>query len=218
MSSGSSIRRASVLRMLGQVAEHVAELGAGGVEAREDEHREHVEHLGVGQRPLVERRRAAGTRRGRRPGARPRPAARPAPRPSSRGCPAARWSSARGPPGRRRSRRRSPRPSATKRSASCGGMPMTFRKPSVGKRSANSETKSVAPFGATSSTRRRQSARSIVLGLLHGARREPRVEDPPVLDVVGRVDLGGDEPVDGLGVPRRERLAREDLGRLVDVA
>jgi hypothetical protein len=55
------------------------------------------------------------------------------------------------------------------------------------------------------------------LRLFHGAWREPRVEDAPVLDVVGRIDLRRDEAVDRLRLPRSERLAREDLRSLVDV-
>ena len=56
------------------------------------------------------------------------------------------------------------------------------------------------------------------LGRLHRARREPRVDDPAVLDVVGRVDLRRHEAVDRIRLPWRDRLAGEQLGRLVDVA
>jgi hypothetical protein len=53
---------------------------------------------------------------------------------------------------------------------------------------------------------------------VHGTGREPRVEDLAVLDVLGGVDLGRHEPVHGFGLPRRDRLAGEDLRVLVHVA
>ena len=56
------------------------------------------------------------------------------------------------------------------------------------------------------------------LGCIHRTRREPRVDDSAVLDVVGRVDLRRHEPVDRVGLPRRDRLAGEQLRCLVDVA
>ena len=52
---------------------------------------------------------------------------------------------------------------------------------------------------------------------LHRLRREPRVQDAAVLDVIRRVDLRRHEPVDRVRLPRRDRLAGEDLRGLVDV-
>ena len=56
------------------------------------------------------------------------------------------------------------------------------------------------------------------LDLVHRTRCEPGVEDLAVLDVLRWIDLCRHEPVHRLGLPRRDRLAGEDLRVLVDVA
>ena len=54
-------------------------------------------------------------------------------------------------------------------------------------------------------------------GSVDGPWREPGIEDLAVRDVVRRVDLCRHEPVDGIRVPRRDRLAGEDVRIAVHV-
>ena len=106
----------------------------------------------------------------------------------------------------------------TNRSASAGSMPVDAEERLGGE--AQGELRDEVAFA-----RRRDVLDELPaerahrrLGRVHRARREPRVDDPAVLDVVGRVDLRRHEPVDRVGLPRRDRLAGEQLRRLVDVA
>ena len=54
-------------------------------------------------------------------------------------------------------------------------------------------------------------------GSVDGPWREPGIEDLAVRDVIRRVDLGGHEPVDGIRIPRRDRLAGEHVRIAVHV-
>ncbi len=54
-------------------------------------------------------------------------------------------------------------------------------------------------------------------GSVDGPGREPRIEDLAVRDVIGRVDLGGHEPVDGIRIPGRDGLAGEHVRIAVHV-
>ena len=197
--------------------EDVAERGARRVEPGEDEHGQHVEQLGVGERAVVEAWRAADARRGRRGAGPARRGARPARRPSTRGCRRAPSPSPPARPGRRRSRGRSPRPTGRtgrRRRGRCRPRSGTPRSGSAG---ANPVTKSHSPDGGDVVQELPAERAQRRLGRVHRARREPRVDDPAVLDVVGRVDLRRHEAVDRVGLPGRDRLAGEQLRRLVDV-
>ena len=198
--------------------EDVAERGARRVEARQHEDGEHVEQLGVGERAVVER--GMQQVRGEVALARLRlPAAL-----VERGDPVLADAG-------ERVRHRLQAggvaaeaaeevldPLRRSRSASAVSMPATLRNASVGKRSPNSVTKSHSPVGGDVLDELPAEGAHRRLGRLHRARREPRVDDPAVLDVVGRVDLRRHEAVDRVRLPRRDRLAGEQLRRLVDVA
>ena len=206
----------AVLGVRREVVEHVAELGACRVEAGQHEHGEHVEPLGVGERAssnvACRRWEARSPARGSGSARRSSSVATQYSRiPSSA---AAIGSSPAGSPPKPRKKSST---QGTNRSASAGHADHAeedlgrIAEPELGHEVGPAARGGLLDEPAAEVADER-------LGRVHRARGEPGIEDPPVLDVVRRVDLRRHQAVDRIRLPRGDRLAGEDVGVLVDLA
>ena len=196
--------------------EHVAELGTRRVQPGEDEHRQHVEHLGIGERAVVVGRVQEVRGEVARPGLGLATTVR------QRGHPV--LANAREglghalQPGRIAAEAAEEVLDPRHEEVGVGGIDADHAQERLGGKAQRELADEVAAArrGDLLDEPAAQAAHP-GFGVVDRPGREPGVEDPPVLDVVRGIDLRGHEAVDRIGLPRRDRLAREDLGVLVHV-